>query len=644
MRPRLKELIRLGLSRSTGKWLILGSCVGLICGLIGFAFHVAVESVAHIALRSWAGYHVVMPPGEVPIYADDGTTQVLRPIILVLVMVGGGLISGLICWKVVGARGGGTGAAVRAFHQHQGRITLGTAFAKFFASAATLGTGGSAGREGPISLIGAGFGSWFADRMGLPVRDRRILLTVGIAGGVAALFRAPLAGALYAAEVLYSDSELEAEALIPAFLAAIIAFCTFGLVEAALVENHLTTIGAAMFMPPTGLSFSAARWQELGGYVILVVAIASSARLFVRIGHGMAHRFQVMRVPEWARPAVGAAATAAIALTVMGLAGYVDLGAMNTSSSFGILGSGYGIVQQALETAVDSGNRWVLVALFGFIAVGKMFATACTVGSGGSGGEFAPSIVIGGCIGAGIGCALSGLPIAPAPAACTIMGMAGFLAATHRTPIAALLMVSEITGNYHLLIPAMWVTALSFLLAGRGSSLVAGQVQGPLASPAHRGHFFNDLLSGILVEEAMINAETCHTLKPGSPLSECRNLLRDSNQTVFPVVGDDGRLVGEVTLDDLRVFLYDQDLDLVAVAQDVMSAQKWSLTPRDSLTVAMRRFNAANLDELPVVEANTDQFLGLLTRRSCIAKYNQLTDQLRSQRQAEGYDGDATVD
>jgi len=285
-----------------------------------------------------------------------------------------------------------------------------------------------------------------------------------------------------------------------------------------------------------------------------------------------------------------------------------------------------------------------LVGLFALIAVGKIAATAFTVGSGGSGGVFGPSIVIGGCVGAAVGFALQGLPIAPHPAACTVMGMAGFLAATHRTPLAAMLMVSEVVGTYHLLIPAMWVVALCFLLVGRKSSLVAGQVQGPLASPAHRGHFFNDLLAGILVEEAMTASATCHTIKPGSPLSECRQLLRDTQQTVFPVLDDDGHLVGEVTLDDLRAFLYDETIDAVTVAQDVMSAQKWSLTPRDSLAVAMRRFNAANLDELPVVEAKTERFLGLLTRRACIAKYNHLTDQLRSQRAAEGYDNEAKVD
>lgn len=638
----IRELIRLSLSRSTGKWLFLGGGVGIICGLVGFAFHLAVETVAHFVLNGLAGCHPVAPPGEVPVFAHSEGS--LNPVLLIVVLVLGGLVSGLICLRSPDARGGGTGAAVRAFHHHQGRITLGASLAKFFASAATLGTGGSAGREGPISLIGAGFGSWFADRLGLAVRDRRILLAAGIAGGVAALFRAPLAGALYAAEVLYSDSELEAEVLIPAFIAAIIAFCTFGFAEAAFLHQDLDLLGGALFQVTGNVGFSASRWQELGGYLILVFALAFAARLFLRIEHAAHHRFQLMALPIWARPAVGAAATGAIALLVMAATTMLDLPGIDGQSPMGILGSGYGIIQTAIDGgALEAAVRWWMVGLFCFIALGKMVATACTVGSGGSGGEFAPSIVIGGCIGAAVGYALHGLPVAPSVASCVIMGMAGFLAATHRTPIAALLMVSEITGSYGLLIPAMWVTALSFLVSGR-ITIVAGQVASPLSSPAHRGHFFNDLLAGILVKEILVAEQVSHTLKPGSRLSECRQLLRDSSQTVFPVVDDDGKLVGEVTLDDLRAFLYDQDLDLVAVAQDVMSAQKWSVTPEDTLAVAMRRFNVANLDELPVIERKTDRFLGLLTRRSCIGHYNKIVDQLRAQRRAEGYETEGAVE
>jgi CIC family chloride channel protein len=409
------------------------------------------------------------------------------------------------------------------------------------------------------------------------------------------------------------------------------------LIEAAFFHDHLGIVGTALFHAPAGLGFAASRWMELVGYLILVGAIAFSARLFVRIEHMVALRFRGIQVPGWVRPAVGAASAGAIALLVMSMARLADISAIDTNSPLGILGSGYGIIQAALDIEVGDSGRWTLVALFAVIALGKMIATACTVGSDGSGGEFAPAIVIGGCIGAAVGFALQGLPIAPHPGACVIMGMAGFLSATHRTPIAALLMVSEIIGNYHLLIPAMWVTSLSFLLSGR-ITVVNGQVASPIASPAHRGHFFSDLLAGILVSEAMSQADACHTLKPGSRLEECRELLRSTHQTVFPVVNEDGRFMGEVTLDDLRAFLYDQDLDLVAVAQDVMSAEKWSVTPRDTLAVAMRRFNSGNVDELPVVEPGTERFLGLLTRRQCIGHYNKLVDQLRAQRKAEGYD------
>lgn len=635
-RSLAQDLIRAALARSTAKWLILGSCVGILCGLVGFLFHAGIDVAQHLALQGVAGFTPFRPPGEGSFFASQPVA--LSYLGLLAVLAGGGALSGWLVQRFApDARGGGTSAAVRAFHDRQGRIPLAVPLTKLCASIATLGSGGSGGREGPISLIGAGFASWFADRLGLTARDRRILLAAGIAGGVAALFRAPLAGALFAAEVLYSDAELEAEVLIPAFLAAIVAYCSFSMLDGQLLADGLHATAGSLFSAPAGLGFSVSRLPELVGYSCVAVFAAVGARAFIALLRRIGGRFEGMRLPFWARPALGAVAAGMVAIAVLETARATGLVAPG-EGPLGVIGSGYGAVQRAFEL-VGGGPR--MVALFALIALAKMLATALTVGSGGSGGVFGPSIAIGGCIGAAVGALLHGLPIAPPIAACTVMGMAGFLAATHRTPIAALLMVSEVIGNYHLLVPAMWTSAVAFLLAGR-VTLVAGQVAGPLVSPAHRGHFFTDLLAGIRVAEAGID-DRALVLRPGSTLEECRAVLRDSHQSVFPLLDEHRRLVGVVGLDDLRTILYDRNLDGMVVAQDIAAAETWSLIGDDTLATALKRFDAANLEELPVVD-DDDRYLGLASRHRVVARYNRLADELRAQRRAEGYETTGAIE
>jgi CIC family chloride channel protein len=220
------------------------------------------------------------------------------------------------------------------------------------------------------------------------------------------------------------------------------------------------------------------------------------------------------------------------------------------------------------------------------------------------------------------------------------MGMAGFFTTAYRTPIAALLMVSELTGSYFLLLPSMWVCALCFLINGRWS-IVSTQVPSPVDSAAHLGHFFNDILAGIKVEDVFDGKRPRRTLRPESSIDDCKRLVTESHQTVYPVVEENGRLCGIFNMNDLRGFLYDETLGLVAVADDVATKDIIVIRPRDTLASAMRRFTLKNLEELPVVETTEDggyRFLGLITRREVIGYYNQTVDELRQQRRDEGYD------
>ncbi|HWB12924.1 MAG TPA: chloride channel protein, partial [Pirellulales bacterium] len=214
--------------RAQARVMALSLLVGMIAGGGAIVFFVACQLVSHVALDRVAGYRPASPGGEPPLVRD--TDQTFRPWLLLLVPTVGGLLSGWIVYSLAPeAEGHGTDAAIEAYHYHQGLIRPRVPLVKIVASAITLGSGGSGGREGPIAQIGAGFGSYLGGVLRLRAADRRVLMAAGMGAGVAAIFRAPLAGALFAAEVLYRSPDFESEVIIPAGLASVAAYSTFGI-------------------------------------------------------------------------------------------------------------------------------------------------------------------------------------------------------------------------------------------------------------------------------------------------------------------------------------------------------------------------------------------------------------------------------
>ena len=203
--------------------------MGIIAGIGAIVFFAACQIVFRYSLDGVAGYHPRSPGGEPSLFGE--TAETLAPWLLLIVPTVGGLLSGFLVYTLAPeAEGHGTDAAIDAYHHRQGQIRPRVPLVKIVASALTLGTGGSGGREGPIAQIGAGFGSFLGGLLRLRPAERRILMAAGMGAGVAAIFRAPLAGALFAAEVLYRSPDFESEVIIPAGLASVIAYCTFGLV------------------------------------------------------------------------------------------------------------------------------------------------------------------------------------------------------------------------------------------------------------------------------------------------------------------------------------------------------------------------------------------------------------------------------
>lgn len=464
--------------RHGARWLLYCAIVGVVAGVAALAFDALSSASVHLFLEQFAGWSPARPGGENSPFGSVAGPR--RLWLLALMPAIGGLLSGaLVAWLAPEASGHGTDAAIDAYHRREGVIRPRVPIVKIIASAITLGTGGSGGREGPIAQAGAGFGSFIALRLRLSAQERRVLLAAGMGAGIGSIFRAPLAGALFAAEILYSSAEFEASVLIPACVSSIIAYSVFTLVHGT----------GTLFRTPE-LAFSGP--LELVGYSLLALVLALYGLLYVHTLYGTHDLFRRWHFPSALKPAVGGLCTGAIALAL--------LRATDNEESLAVLGFGYGVVQHALDapSAVP-----VTAGLLALIALGKILTTSSTIGSGGSAGVFGPSMVIGGCAGGALGLLLHQLApqVVPQPAAFAVVGMAGFFAGIAKTPISSLVMVSEITGSYSLLIPSMWVCVLTFAMS-RPWHLYSKQVPGRADSPAHQGLSSSGTAAGTDSEDA----------------------------------------------------------------------------------------------------------------------------------------------
>ena len=596
--------------KASAKWFLLSAAIVVVAGIGGVVFQFASQTVLHFTLESVAGYTPLEPAGEHPLF--ERRERQLSPWLVVAVMAAGGLVSGVIVYTFAPeAEGHGTDAAIEAFHKKRGFVRARIPLIKLLTSAITIGTGGSGGREGPIAQIGAGFGSVLATYLKLSARDRRIMLAAGMGAGVGSIFRAPLAGALFAAEILYKDADLESDVIVPAAISSIIGYSVFSSFLPAAVR----------FLPLFGsrVEYSVASPAELVPLSVLAVALVAVGVLYIKTFHGTRDLFKKLPVMHHLRPMIGA-----LLAGVCGIGLYLAMG--QDERALAVLSTGYGGLQRAME---DTGRMGVLLLLA--IALVKIVTTSLTISSGGSGGVFGPSMVIGGCIGGAVGQFFHGLwpDLVPRSEVYTVVGMAGFFAGCAHAPISTIIMVSEMTGEYKLLLPTMWVSTLCFLMCRRWT-LYEKQVPSRLESPAHRGDFLVDLLEGIKVSDVSLRQR--RTVPESMSLREILKLLPESRQNYFPVVDAGDRLVGIFSTDDVRAYLYDESIWQLAVARDIMTTNLIRVAPADDLNTAMRRFVELNLDELPVVAADdSGRLLGMLRRKDAIAVYNH---KLAEQKQA----------
>ena len=291
--------------RSMGKLIAMVSLVGIVAGLGAVVFQLLSHLVVNYTLELAAGYKPTAPLGEWDMYKHvHPLFGTFVPWMLLVVITIGGLISGIIVYSLAPeAEGHGTDAAIRAYHHERGLIRVRVPLVKIICSAITIGTGGSGGREGPIAQIGAGFGSFLARMLKLSESQRRILLAAGMGAGIAAIFKAPLAGAIFAIEVLYRDEDFEAEALIPAFISCTMAYCTYGLCTLYISGTRMGF--EPIFTIQSGLKFN--NPLLLIPLTVLAILMAVVSWLYVRSFYGVQGMFKRLRIPPHFKPAIGGA-------------------------------------------------------------------------------------------------------------------------------------------------------------------------------------------------------------------------------------------------------------------------------------------------------------------------------------------------
>jgi CIC family chloride channel protein len=593
------EVLKLGSHRvrSQARLLGLAGVVGIVAGFGAVVFYIATRAVEHYAMGVGAGYlPQPHPGGEVALSWLPPVSHPLYVWLLLLVPTVGGLLSGLLVFTIAPeAEGHGTDAVIEAYHNRQGQIRPRVPLVKIVASAITLGTGGSGGREGPIAQIGAGFGSLLANLLRLRTVDRRVLMAAGMGAGIAAIFRAPLAGTIFAAEVLYRSPEFEAEVIIPAGIASVVSYCVFG---AFTGWAHLFTIPDLTFTDP----------RQLGPYLILALFMVVLALIYTRSFYGLKRLFDRLPMPKHLRPAVGAFLT--------GLVGFVLYFVFGRNQSvLAVLGFGYSAIQQAMTQDGNVGAALLLV-----IALGKILTTGLTISSGGSGGVFGPSMVIGGCAGGALGIVLHNIwpALVPHPASFVLVGMAGFFAAAAKTPFSTMIIVSEMTGGYALLLPALWVCTISFILSDR-QSIYASQVESRSRSPAHQGSYVREVLAGVRVKEFLLPQWASVGLHPDDSLDTVIKQLGAAPYGILPVTNAEGRLMGVINLEEVHLASDAPTLKTLVLAEDLMRTDIRPLTSEDTLDKALELFVENDLMVLPVVRGTKDRTVVGMVRRYQIA-------------------------
>ncbi len=521
----------------------------------------------------------------------------------------GGMITGvLVTFMKSDGAGPGVTAVIYAVQRRKGRMPLRLGLRKWLASTATIGTGGSAGAEGPIVTIGAVVGSTVARLLGTGSQHTGTLLGCGAAAGLASVFNAPIAGIFFVMEILLRDFSLRT--FTPIVIAAVVASAT---AQGVLGDAAIFDVGEGFFRD--GEQFSA---LQIPTYLLLGLACGLLGACFVRALDFSEQRFSASSIPPIARPAVGALGVGILGVGIMYLAGDGQVP--------GFMGNGYPTIKHLLDpahyyaedTLVAAGPLLMAVAA---LALVKIVATSLTVGSGGAGGLFAPSLLVGAATGAFIGYCVKSLGWFPdgSPAHFALVGMAAMVAATTHAPLTAILIVYEVTQSYQIILPLMFATIIATIVS-RGVHRQSVYTF-KLARLGVRMGAMSDLTvlrrltaDDVVLEEPVIVARS----DGGQRLIE---LSEEGQAADFVVVNDRGHYCGMITSTDLRAALvYREAVPLLQISE-IQRSDLPTVLPDETLDIVLDKFSRSDVAALAVVAADGETVAGVITRTRLMNRY-----------------------
>lgn len=505
---------------------------------------------------------------------------------IVLIPALGGLIVGLAGLVFKSAKGHGVPDVIKAIALNL-KISPFVAVVKSFTSAITLGTGGSAGREGPIIHIGSALGSGVGKIFSFSTRRMKTAVACGAAGGLAATFNAPIGGAMFAAEVLLGEFGIRTFS--PIIISSVIA--------TVVSRGHLGNV--VTFDVP---EYHLRHFMELPLYMVLGFACAIVGVFFIRFFYKTEETFDNLKFPSFLKPALGGLLLGILAIY-----------------SREIMGVGYDTINQIL--ASNQVGLFLIVIVFL-----KILATSLTLGSGGAGGLFVPALFIGAATGGVLGgifnAAFPG--ITTSSGAYALVAMSAMLGATIRAPLTAILIIFEITQSYEIILPLMFATIIanvaanwlekesifSWILAKEGINIRKGTEE--------------RIMSEIRVEDVMLRDIV--TFKETSNFKEITEGIKRADHIYYPVLNDRGYLTGIMSLDNIKNVMFEKGLEEIVVAGEICTKDDLIYVyPEDSIATALKKLGIKDLGALPVVENINGNLKvkGLLRRSDIILAYNK---------------------
>ncbi|MDX1648796.1 MAG: chloride channel protein [Myxococcota bacterium] len=567
---------------------LVAIAIGLAGALGAVVFRLLIRLFQGLFFEGPSGVAAVLEEGLLAEAGDPRDVARTLPVwLVVLAPALGGLVVGPLVWFFAReARGHGVPEVMEAVAMRGGVMRPRVVAIKTLASAVSIGSGGSVGREGPIVQIGSAIGSALGQLLGMPTRQLRTLVGCGAAAGIAATFNAPIAGALFAVEVIVGDFAVSQFS--PIVISAVVAT----VVSRYALGNH-----PAFPVPEYELTGP----LELLPFMLVGVVAGLVGTLFVQTLYRTEDVFARMRVPEWSKAAIGG----------------LGVGAIGAAFPHA-LGVGYSTITDALYGNLSLGLLGVLVGV-------KLVATSVTIGSGGSGGVFAPSLFLGAMTGGFFGKLVpQWFPAeASSSGAYALVTMGAVVAATTHAPLSAIIIIFELTQTIDIIPPVMAAAVVSSLLAmllSRDSIYTKKLTRRGI--DIHREDDPNVLKS--LYVRDIVDREPA-VVKDSAPLDEVLELLVESDHTEFFVVDARDRLLGAMYFHELRRVLLEADhLRSVLVAGDLTERGRPTVTEEDDLDVAMQIFGTDEVEEIAVVDPDDPlRLVGSVHKRDVLAAYSQ---------------------